>query len=149
MMINWGNASKTCASIPQDTAEHNRRELVAFCQGCWHFTDFRLNKGTITVQDLMIKLKVDACRTASGTQGKLRGALTSQEIAKYIEYCLKPGKAPGPDKFHNELWKTLSDEEFLIVQAWVNESLTLPEKTIDTARQSRSTMNGTISQLHK
>ena len=37
----------------------------------------------------------------------------------------------------------------LIVQAWVNEILTLPEKTIDTARQSRSTMNSTISQLHK
>jgi len=31
----------------------------------------------------------------------------------------------------------------------VNEILTLPEKTIDTAHQSRSTMNGTISQLHK
>ena len=43
----------------------------------------------------------------------------------------------------------MSDEEFLIVQAWVNEMLTLPEKIIDTARQSRSTMNGTISQLHK
>jgi len=43
----------------------------------------------------------------------------------------------------------MSDEEFLIVQAWVNEILTLPEKTIDTAHQSRSTMNGTISQLHK
>jgi len=27
-MTNWGNASKTCASIPQDTDEHNRRELV-------------------------------------------------------------------------------------------------------------------------
>ena len=36
--------------------------------------------------------------TASGTQGRLRGALTSQEIAKYIEHCIKPGKAPGPDK---------------------------------------------------
>jgi len=33
-MTNWCNASKTCASIPQDTAEHKRRELVAFCQGC-------------------------------------------------------------------------------------------------------------------
>ena len=43
----------------------------------------------------------------------------------------------------------MSDEEFLIVQAWVNAILTLPEKTIDTARQSRSTMDGTISQLHK
>jgi len=42
----------------------------------------------------------------------------------------------------------MSDEEFLIVQAWVNEILTLPEKTINTARQSRSTMNGTIFQLH-
>jgi len=43
----------------------------------------------------------------------------------------------------------MSDEEFLIAQAWVNAILTLPEKTIDTARQSRSTMNDTISQLHK
>jgi len=97
----------------------------------------------------MTKLKIDAHRTASGTQGRLRGALTSQEIAKYVEHCLKPGKAPGPDKCPNELLKTMSDEEFLIVQAWVNGILTLPEKPIDTARQSRSTMNGTISQLHK
>jgi len=69
----------------------------------------------------MTKLKIDAYRTASGTQGycqgRLRGALTSQEIAKYVEYCLKPGKAPGPDKCPKELSKTMSDEEFLIVQA--------------------------------
>jgi len=31
--------------------------------------------------ELMTKLKIDAHRTASGTQGRLRGALTSQEIA--------------------------------------------------------------------
>jgi len=148
-MTNWGNASKTCASIPQDTAEHNRRELVAFCQGCWHFTDFRHNKGTIVALALMTKLKTDVYRTGSGTQGRLRGALTSQEIAKHTEHCLKPSKAPGPDKCPNELLKTLSDEEFLIVQAWVNETLTVPEKTFDTVRQSRSTMNGTISQPHK
>ena len=148
-MTSWGNASKTCASISQDTAEHNRRELVAFCQGCWHFTDFRHNKGTIAALELMTKLKIDAYRTASGTQGRLCGALTSQEIAKYVEYCRKPGKAPGPDKCPNELLKTMSDEEFVIVQAWVNEILTLPEKITDTARQSRSTMNGIISQLHK
>jgi len=35
------------------------------------------------------------------------------------------------------------------VQAWVNEILTLSEKTINTARQSQSNMNGTILQLHK
>jgi len=145
-MTDLGNASKTYASIPQDTAEYNRRELVVFCQGCWHFTDFRHNKGTITALELMTKLKINAHRSASGTQGKLRGALTSQEIATYVEYSLKPGKAPGPDKCLNELVKTMSIEEFLIVQACVNEMLTLPEKTIDTARQSRSTMNGTISQ---
>jgi len=91
-MTNWGNASKTCASIPQDTAEHNRRELVAFCQGCWHFTDFQHNKGTIAALELMTKIKIDAHRTASGMQGRLRGALTSQEIAKYVEHCLKPGR---------------------------------------------------------
>jgi len=27
-MMNWGNASNTCASIPQDTAEHNRADCV-------------------------------------------------------------------------------------------------------------------------
>jgi len=139
-MTNWGNESKTCASILQDIAEHNRRELVAFCQECWHFTDFQHNKGTIAALELMTKLKIDAHRTASGTQGRLRGAL-----AKYVEHC----KAPGPDKCPNELLKTMSDEEFLIVQAWVNEILTLPEKTIDTAHQSLSTINGTISLLHK
>jgi len=148
-MTNCGNASKTCASIPQDTTEHNRRELVAFCQGCWHFTDFWHNKGIIEALELMTKLKIDAHKTANGTQGRLRGALTSQEIAKYVGHCLKPGKAPGQDKCPNELLKTMSDEEFLIVQAWVNEILTLPETTIDNARQSRSTMNSTISQLHK
>jgi len=141
-MTNWGNASKTCASIPQDTSEHNRRELVAFCQGCWHFTDFRHKKGIIAALELTTKLKINAHRTDSGTQGRLRGALTSQEIAKYVEHCLKPGKAPGPDKCPNELSKTMSDEEFLIVQAWVNEILTQPEKTIDTARKFRSIMNG-------
>ena len=50
-----------------------------------------------------------------------------------------------PSIFPNELLKTISDEEVLIVQAWVNEILTLTEKNIDTTRQSRST----ISQLHK
>ena len=89
------------------------------------------------------KLKIDAHRTASGTHGRLCGAVTSQEITKYVEYCLKPDKAPGPDKCPNELLKAMSDEEFLIIQAWVNEILTLPEKIIDTARQSRSTMNST------
>jgi len=97
----------------------------------------------------MTKLKIDAHRTANGTQGRLRGALTSQEIAKYVEHCLKPGKSPVPDKCPDELLKTMSDEEFLIVQAWVNEILTLFEKPIETARQGRSTMNGTISSLHK
>ena len=107
------------------------------------------NKGTIEALELMTKLNIDAHRTASGTRGRLRGALTSQEIAKYIKHCLKPGKAPGPDKCPNELLKTMPDEEFLIVQAWVNEILTLLEKTINTGRQSRSIMNSTISQIHK
>jgi len=63
----------------------------------------------------MTELKIDAHRTASGTQGRLRGALTSQEITKYVEHRPKPGKAPGPDKCPDELLKTMSDEEFLIV----------------------------------
>jgi len=59
-VTNRGNASKTSASILQDTDEHNIRELVAFCQRCWHLTDFRHNKGTITALELMTKLKIDA-----------------------------------------------------------------------------------------
>jgi len=106
-MTNWGNASQTCASIPQDTAEHNRRKLVAYSQGCWHLPDFWHNKGTIAALELMTKFKINACRTASGTQSRLRGALTSQESAKYVEYCLKPGKAPSPDKCSNELLETI------------------------------------------
>ena len=66
-------------------------------------TDFWHNKETIAALELMTKLTIDANRTTSGTQGRLRGALTSQEIAKYVEHCLKPGKAPGPDKCPNEL----------------------------------------------
>ena len=63
--------------------------------------------------------------------------------------CLNPGKVPGPDKCPNKLLKTMSGEELLIVQAWVDEILTLPKKPIDTARQSLSTMNSAISQLHR
>ena len=43
----WGNASKTRSSLPHSTVEHNRRELVAFCQQCWQFTDFQHGKGAI------------------------------------------------------------------------------------------------------
>ena len=96
-LMHWGNASKTCASIPQDTADHNRRELAGFCQECWRFAYFWHNNGTIAALELMTKLKIDACRNASDTQGRLRGALTSQKIAKYVEYCLKhqaPTSAP-------------------------------------------------------
>jgi len=75
--------------------------------------------------------------------------LSVQEFAKYVEYCSNPGMVSGPDKCPNKLLQTRSDEKFLIVQVWVNDLLTLPEKTIDTARQSWSTINGTISQHHK
>jgi len=56
---------------------------------------------------------------------------------------LKPGKSTGPDRCHNELTKTMTDEEFQIVKMWVNEIL-----TEDTSRQ-RAPMNGIILQLHK
>jgi len=75
------------------------------------------------------KLKIDAYRTSSGTQGRLRGAITSQEIAKYVQYCPKLEKAPGLDKCPNELLMTMSDEEFLIVQAWVDEVFHYPENS--------------------
>ena len=54
-----GNASKTRASLPQATVEQNRRELVAFCQQCWQFTNFRHNNGEIGILPLMVKLLID------------------------------------------------------------------------------------------
>ena len=59
-----GNASKTRASLPQATVEQNRRELVAFCQQCWRFTNFRHNKGEIGILPLMVRLLIDTYRTA-------------------------------------------------------------------------------------
>ena len=120
-----GYASKTQASLPQTTVEQNSRELVAFCQQCWQFANFRHNKGEIGILYLMVRLVIDTYRTAEHQQGCLRGELTSQEIKKCVAaMCLKPGKGMGPDKCPNELTKTLTDEEFQIVKMWVNESLT-------------------------
>jgi len=92
---------------------------------------------------LMVRLLIDTYRTAEHQPGRLRGEVTSQEIKKYVAMCLKPGKSTGPDRCPNELTKTVTDEEFQIVQMWVNEIW-----TEDTSRQ-RETMNGTISRLHK
>jgi len=72
----------------------------------------RHNKGRIAALELLTKLKINACRTASGMQASLRGALTSREIAKCVEYCLKPGKTASPEKWPNALFKTMSDEDF-------------------------------------
>jgi len=107
-----GNASKTRASLPQATVEQNRRELVAFCQQWWQFTNFRHNKGEIGILPLMVRLLIDTYRTAEHQPGRLRGELSSQEIKKYVAMCLKPGKSTGPDRCHNELTKTMTDEEF-------------------------------------
>jgi len=79
-----GNASKTRASLPQATVEQNRRELVAFCQQCWQFANFRHNKGRIGILPLMVRLLIDTYRTAEHQPGRLRGELTSQEIKKYV-----------------------------------------------------------------
>ena len=142
-LVSRGNASKTRASLPQATVERNRREVVAFCQQCCKFTNFRHNKGEIGLLPLMVRLLIDTYRTAKHQPGRLRGELTSQEIKKYVAMCLKPGRSTGSDRCPNELMKTMTDREFQIVKMWVKEIL-----TEDTGRQ-RETMTGTISQLHK
>jgi len=93
-----GNASKTRASLSQATVEQNRQELVAFCQQCWPFTNFRYNKGEIGILPLMVRLLMDTYRTAEHQPDRWRGELTSQEIKKYVAMCLKPGKSTGPDR---------------------------------------------------
>ena len=109
-----GNASKTRASLPQATVEQNRRELVAFCQQCWQFANFRHNKSEIGILPWMVRLLIDTYRTAEPQLSCLRGELTSQEIKKYVAMCLNPGKSTGPDRCPNELTKTITDEEFQI-----------------------------------
>ena len=79
-------SSKTQASLPQATVEQNRRELVAFYQQCWQFTNFRHNKGETGILPLMGKLLIDTYRTAEHQPGRLRGELTSQEIKKYGDH---------------------------------------------------------------
>ena len=46
--------------------------------------DFWHNTGTITALELINKLRIDSCRTASETQKSVHSA----EIAKYVECCL-------------------------------------------------------------
>ena len=99
------NATKTRGSRPQATIEQNRRELVAFCQQSWQFTNFRHNKGEIAVLPLMVRLLIDTSRTAEHQPGRSRGELISQEIKKYVAMCLKPGESTGPDRCPNELTK--------------------------------------------
>ena len=68
-----------CAAILHSAGElHNR-----VWQELSHSAPVALGVHDVT-HDGAAKLKTDAHRTASGTQGRLRGALTSQEIAKYV-----------------------------------------------------------------
>lgn len=98
--------------MPQEIIEQNRRELITFCQGCWNFTNFRHNKGTIKELKLMIGLRIGEFSTADKVPGRLKGPLMCLEIETYVLHCLKPGKSPGPDKCPNKLVKTRTDEEF-------------------------------------
>jgi len=52
----------------------------------------------------MTKLRIDAYRTANGM------------VAWRTHQAIKPGKAPGLDQCSHELLKTMSDEEFLIIE---------------------------------
>ena len=144
-----GNTSKTRASLPQATVEQNRRELVAFFQQCWQFTNFRQNKDEMDILPLMVGLLIDTYTIITGTAehqpGHLRGELTGQEIKKCVAMSLKLGKSIGLDRCPDKLTKKMTDrdEEFQIVKMWAKEIL-----TEDTSRQ-RATMKSTILQLHK
>jgi len=128
-----GNASKIRASLPQVTVEQDRRELVAFYQECWQFTNFKHNKGKVGILPLMVNVLIDTYRTAEHQPGRLRGELTSQEIKKYVAMCSKPGRSTGPDRCPNELTKTMADEEFQTVEMWVNGILT--EDTVNSEQR--------------
>jgi len=82
-MTNWGNVSKNHASIPQDTAEHNRdcQQTRASCLLPRVLVLHRFPNNSSAGADEQKENR----RTAGGTQGRLRGALAISEIAKYVE----------------------------------------------------------------
>ena len=47
--------------------------------------------------EFMNKLETDSQNYRSSTQERLRNALTSQENAKCVKYCVRPEQATGPD----------------------------------------------------
>jgi len=52
---------------------------------------------------------IDTDETAQHQPGRLRGELTTQEIAKYVAMSLKPDKSTGPDRYLNALTKTMTN----------------------------------------
>ena len=120
-----------------------RRELCAFCTQCWRFTDFRSNKGMVGETDFMETLGVFGERRAKPEDGGLRGDLTKGEWEAYIRTKLRNGKSPGPDKYQNELIKSMTEEGLEILRIWANEVLR------GERRMTESELNGTITLLHK
>ena len=120
-----------------------RRELCAFCAQCWRFTDFRTNRAVVGDTGFMDKLNIFAGKRAKPEDGGLRGQLTAGEWQAYVMSRLRNGKSPGPDRYQNELLKTMTDNELEILRIWANEVL------CGKRQMTEDDLNGTISLLHK
>jgi len=76
----------------------------------------------------MTKLKIVAHRQSCVAHSPVKKSQSTSNTVYTQARCQAQTLCP------NELSKTISDEKFLIVQAWVQEIWTLPEKNI--AQQS-------------
>ena len=96
-MTSWGNASKTCASIPQDTAEHNRRELVAFCQVS--YTRRWLTGAVYDSATVCLAPNVAESATITFDTGVAQGSITSPQLFNiFINALLRMLTATGQNQ---------------------------------------------------
>ena len=79
------------------------RYLDCFCPSSWQFHDFRHNKYDMRDWSFM--------KRPMETVGKI-----GQEMQKVVDFYLKNIKTPGPDKFQEELIKTMSPEQIRVLQ---------------------------------
>ena len=100
------------------------RRLLGFCGQCWHETSFRHNKDQVADMSFLREAGVFLHRVNRADGRRLRGTLTMHEFRKFVNSCLRSGKAAGPDKHVNESIRTMPEEQLELIRMWANAILT-------------------------
>jgi hypothetical protein len=131
-------------ATPELTQE---RYLDCFCPQCWSFENFRHNKDTVRDWSFMRDPIEKGKKIGQNTNpSSLRGPLTESEMQKVVNFYLKMGKAPGPDKIQAELVKTMPPEQLRVIRIWLNEVLA---EGIPLTKVTEKEMTGRLALLHK